>query len=209
MEEPGCKESDTTECTHTLARAHAHTHIHTHTWGLNGSLHVKLLEQCQIHRKCLHMHSISTAVFLRLVFLKGKACPLCAQCVWLNLWCSCVWTHPWSPLSLLSFRSDGGCSLSRTNLVSLYTSDMPGDKLHQVPPASWTPPWSWKVGVCVCVCVCVCVFYDEDRMGVWHYLSCSQFQRVHFEWWVISIREDIFRQEMTLRHMGRFSLKLS
>ena len=64
-----------------------------------------------------------------------------------NPWCSCVWTHSRSPLSLLCLRSDSGCSLSRTNLVSLYTSDMPGDKLQHLPPASWTPRWSWKVGV--------------------------------------------------------------
>ena len=58
----------------------------------------------------------------------------------------CLNSFP-SPLSLLCLRSDSGCSLSRTNLVSLYTSDMPGDKLQHLPPASWTPRWSWKVGV--------------------------------------------------------------
>ena len=62
---------DMTKCTH--------THTHTHTLGLNGSLHVKLLEQCRIHRKCLPHAKYQHYYLSRSCILKmASLSPLCS-----------------------------------------------------------------------------------------------------------------------------------
>lgn len=106
--------------------------------------------------------------------------------------------QPPSPQSISDLTVEA--ALSRTNLFSCLISAMPADEEHAMPSASWTSPWPWKVGVIV---------ISGDGTGVWHYTSCSQFQIIHFEWWVIGLREDIFRWGIASPHLGRLSLQFS
>lgn len=98
----------------------------------------------------------------------------------------------------LHLSSDIRCCLTRTTFFSPVFPHLWYDKWWialYIPLLLGFYPWPWKVDIVT----------NGDGTGAWHYTSCPKSQRMHFEWWVISIGEDVFKQRMASPHLSRLS----